>query len=99
MVTGRGFIALCLPSSLAAGQPLGVFLATLLFGFVDALQLRLQVLPQLPYQLLAVLPYLCTFAALVFMRQKGPRPQGQRPALRPGGLLIPSHQGCVSPTT
>lgn len=78
MVTGRGFIAL---SAVIFGgwTPLGVFLATLLFGFVDALQLRLQVLLQLPYQLLAMLPYLCTFAALVFMRQKssGPKANGQ----------------------
>lgn len=78
MVTGRGFIAL---SAVIFGgwTPLGVCLATLLFGFVDALQLRLQVLLQFPYQLLAMLPYLCTFVALVFMKHKnnGPKANGK----------------------
>lgn len=78
MVTGRGFIAL---SAVIFGgwTPLGVCLATLLFGFVDALQLRLQVLLQFPYQLLAMLPYLCTFVALVFIKHKnnGPKANGK----------------------
>lgn len=78
MVTGRGFIAL---SAVIFGgwTPVGVFLATLLFGFVDALQLRLQVMLNFPYQILAMLPYLCTFAALVFMKNKnaGPKANGK----------------------
>ena len=78
MVTGRGFIAL---SAVIFGgwTPVGVFLATLLFGFVDALQLRLQVMLNFPYQILAMLPYLCTFAALVFMKSKhaGPKANGK----------------------
>ena len=78
MVTGRGFIAL---SAVIFGgwTPLGVFLATLLFGFVDALQLRLQFMLNFPYQILAMLPYLCTFAALAFMKNKtsGPKANGK----------------------
>ena len=78
MVTGRGFIAL---SAVIFGgwTPGGVFFATLLFGFVDALQLRLQVMMNFPYQILAMLPYLCTFAALVFMKHKnaGPKANGK----------------------
>lgn len=78
MVSGRGFIAL---SAVIFGgwTPLGVFLATLLFGFADALQLRLQVMVNLPYQILAMLPYLCTLAALMVMRNKnaGPKANGK----------------------
>ena len=74
MVTGRGFIAL---SAVIFGgwTPIGILLATLLFGFVDALQLRLQVMLNFPYQLLAMLPYLCTFAALVVMKNRNPGPK------------------------
>jgi len=65
MTAGRGFIAL------AAGifgkwNPVGVMLATLLFGTADALQLRLQGLGvRIPYQFLLMLPYLLTIIALV----------------------------------
>ncbi len=80
MVAGRGFIAL---SAVIFGRwsPLGVLLATLLFGFADAVQLRIQMFaPNIPFQLLAMLPYLLTLIALVFSFAKkyaGPKAVGK----------------------
>lgn len=79
IVSGRGFIAL---SAVIFGRwmPGGVLLAALLFGFTDALQLRLQVMSSAtPYQLLAMLPYLCTLFALVFfgIKKAGPKANGK----------------------
>lgn len=79
VVSGRGFIAL---STVIFGRwlPGGVLLAALLFGFTDALQIRLQVLnSSTPYQLLAMIPYLCTlFALAVFgIRKSGPAANGK----------------------
>ena len=83
VVSGRGFIAL---SAVIFGRwmPGGVLLAALLFGLTDALQLRLQVMsPATPYQLLAMLPYLCTLFVLVFfgIKKAGPMANG-RPYFR-----------------
>jgi simple sugar transport system permease protein len=64
MVAGRGFIAL---AAVIFGKwnPWGALGATLLFGFGDALQIRLQALGSpVPYQFLLMLPYLLTIAAL-----------------------------------
>ncbi len=64
MVSGRGFIAL---ASVIFGKwnPYGILGATLLFGFGDALQIRLQAGGSaIPYQFLLMLPYLLTVAAL-----------------------------------
>ena len=56
-------------------------LATLLFGFADAIQLRIQVyVPGIPFQLLAMLPYVLTLLALVFsfsMKSAGPKAVGK----------------------
>ena len=65
MTAGRGFIAL---AAVIFGKwhPVGVMIATLLFGTADALQLRLQGLGvEVPYQFLLMLPYLLTIIALV----------------------------------
>ncbi len=83
VVSGRGFIAL---SAVIFGRwmPGGVMLAALLFGFTDALQLRLQVMSSgTPYQLLAMIPYLCTLFVLAFfgIRKAGPKANG-RPYFR-----------------
>lgn len=83
IVSGRGFIAL---SAVIFGRwmPSGVVLATLLFGFSDALQLRLQILsPSTPYQLISMLPYVFTLVALaVFgIKKAGPKANG-KPYLR-----------------
>lgn len=83
IVSGRGFIAL---SAVIFGRwmPSGVVIATLLFGFTDALQIRLQILsPSTPYQLISMLPYVFTLVALaVFgIKKAGPKANG-KPYLR-----------------
>ncbi len=79
IVAGRGFIAL---SAVIFGRwmPAGVLLACLLFGFCDALQIRLQLLsPSTPYQILQMIPYLCTLFVLAFfgIKKSGPKANGQ----------------------
>lgn len=79
VVSGRGFIAL---SAVIFGRwmPGGVLFAALLFGFADAMQLRMQVMsPDTPYQLLAMIPYLCTLFALAFfgIKKAGPKANGK----------------------
>ena len=68
MSAGRGFIAL---AALIFGKwkPLPTLLACLLFGFLDALAIRLQgaVIPgigEVPVQLIQALPYLLTVVLL-----------------------------------
>jgi ABC-type uncharacterized transport system permease subunit len=72
MTAGRGFIAF---SAIVFGQwtPLGTLLASLLFGFADAFQLRIQSgilaplgIPEIPYQFPVMLPYVVTLVALFF---------------------------------
>jgi len=79
IVAGRGFIAL---SAVIFGHwtSSGVLLACLLFGFFDALQLRLQIISvTTPYQLFQMLPYIFTLVALTLMGAKkaGPKSKGQ----------------------
>jgi simple sugar transport system permease protein len=79
VVSGRGFIAL---SAVIFGRwmPGGVLMAALLFGFTDALQLRLQVMSSgTPYQLLAMIPYLSTLFVLAFLgiKKAGPKANGK----------------------
>ena len=63
MTAGRGFIAL-VAMMFGRAHPLGVLAASLLFGFMYALTLRLQG-SGLPPQFVAMLPYLATLAVLV----------------------------------
>ena len=79
IVAGRGFIAL---SAVIFGRwmPSGVLMACLLFGFCDALQIRLQLIsPSTPYQNLQMIPYLCTLFVLAFfgIKKSGPKANGQ----------------------
>lgn len=79
VVSGRGFIAL---SAVIFGRwmPSGILAAALLFGFTDALQLRLQILSSdTPYQLLAMIPYLSTLFVLAFfgIKKAGPKAAGK----------------------
>ena len=65
MVAGRGWVAIALVV-FGKWRPGRIFLGALLFGLIDALQLRLQAAgAALPYQYLLLLPYLVTIILLV----------------------------------
>ena len=65
MTDGRGFIALA-ANIAGAWKPGGVFIASLFFGFVDALQLRAQSLGllSLPSEVFLAFPYVATIIAV-----------------------------------
>ena len=63
MTNGRGFIALVTPS-LGGGHPVGTMVASTIFGFFDALGIRLGSL-DIPPQLPQSIPYFATVLALV----------------------------------
>jgi ABC-type uncharacterized transport system permease subunit len=65
MTTGRGYIALA-AVTLGRFTPLGIFLASLVFGFGNALQFRLQaVASAFPPQFIRMIPYVLTVVAVV----------------------------------
>jgi ABC-type uncharacterized transport system ATPase subunit/ABC-type uncharacterized transport system permease subunit len=79
ITAGRGYVAF---AAIVFGRwhPLGILLGVLLFGFGDALQIRLQAYGvNVPYQLLETLPYVITLLVLIlFMRHaRGPAASGQ----------------------
>jgi len=87
MTAGRGFIALCIVI-LGRWNPLGVFIGSILFAFVDALQMQLQVLgSKIPYPLLLMLPYVVTIIVLVGL---GPI---MKKAAAPKKLAVPYEKG------
>lgn len=66
MTSGRGFIAM---AAMIFGNwtPTGAFASSLIFGFADALQVKLQILigqVNIPYEFLLMLPYIVTMIAL-----------------------------------
>ncbi len=63
MTAGRGFIALVTPS-LGGGTPAGAMIASSIFGFFDALGIRIGSL-EIPSQLPQSIPYFATVLALV----------------------------------
>jgi ABC-type uncharacterized transport system permease subunit len=66
MTAGRGFIALAIVV-FGGLDPWRVTAASLIFGFAEALELRLQALgANVPYELLLGLPYLLTIIVLAF---------------------------------
>lgn len=75
MVAGRGYIALA-ATIFGGWNPLGSFLASLLFAFSQAL--RIQVELDIPEQFLQMLPYLLTMVVLVLAgrKVKGPQESG-----------------------
>jgi general nucleoside transport system permease protein len=82
MVSGRGFIAIAIVMS-GRWNPVGVLVAAMLFGFADALQLRLQTVGMnvlIPPQLLVSLPYVLTILLLLTSARK---------SLMPPALSVP----------
>jgi simple sugar transport system permease protein len=78
MTGGRGFIAL---AAMIFGRwmPLGAFGASIMFGFADALQMRLQSLGLLPPQIILMLPYILTVVALAGVVRKATPPSDYKP--------------------
>lgn len=72
MTGGRGFIALA-AMILGGWMPVGALGAGLLFGFADALQMRLQGAGLLPPQIILAIPYILTVIVLAgFVRKRIP---------------------------
>jgi len=81
MTGGRGFIALA-AMILGGWKPFGALGASLLFGFTDALQMRLQSLGLLPPQIILAIPYILTIIVLAgFVRKRVP-PSDYKPYLK-----------------
>lgn len=74
IVSGRGFIAVSVVI-LARFMPVRAMWGALLFGFASALQMRLQALGiDMANQLMLMLPYIMTIAALIFASKKAEFP-------------------------
>ncbi|MDF2834457.1 MAG: sugar transporter permease [Paenibacillus sp.] len=69
MTAGRGFIAL-VATMLGQSNPLGVAGASLLFGFMESLSIRLQGFA-LPTHFTLMVPYVVTILAMLFFKDKG----------------------------
>jgi general nucleoside transport system permease protein len=78
MTGGRGFIALA-AMIFGGWTPLGAFGASLLFGFADSLQMRLQSLGILPPQIILMLPYVITVIVLAGIVRKTRSPSDYKP--------------------
>ncbi len=78
MTGGRGFIAM---AAMIFGKwmPFGILGSGLLFGFADALQIRLQSLGILPPQIILMIPYLLTIAILAGVVGKAVPPSDYKP--------------------
>jgi len=81
MTGGRGFIAL---AAMIFGKwmPFGAFAASVMFGFADALQMRLQALGLLPPQIILMIPYILTVAVLAGVVGKAVPPSDYKPYVK-----------------
>ncbi|SER41303.1 simple sugar transport system permease protein [Gracilibacillus ureilyticus] len=68
MTAGRGFIAL-VATMLGQSNPIGVFLSSGLFGFTEAISIRLQGL-NVPTNFTLMLPYVITILAMFIFKDK-----------------------------
>jgi len=74
MTNGRGWLAIII---VIAGlwRPWAILAATLVFSFLDALQLQIQGIGiAIPYQLLLMMPYVAAILALMVRRSRGSAP-------------------------
>jgi simple sugar transport system permease protein len=90
MVNGRGWVCVALVV-FASWRPGKALLGALIFAFFDALQLRMQQggaalpgLPELPYQVYLMLPYILSILALVMMARRAAYPQALMKPYRKG---------------
>jgi len=75
MTSGMGFIAVALVY-FGGWRPLGVMGGALLFSFVNALQLWVQVKGiNIPYDIAVMMPYILTIVALTFSGRRARQPQ------------------------
>jgi ABC-type uncharacterized transport system permease subunit len=81
MTGGRGFIAL---AAMIFGKwmPFGAFGASIMFGFADALQMRLQALGLLPPQIILTIPYILTVAVLAGVVGRAVPPSNYKPYVK-----------------
>ena len=76
MTAGRGFVAIAIVV-LGRWHPVGVLLASLVFGSATALQFVLQAMGlDVPYQLFLMLPYVLTLFALAGGLRRARAPAG-----------------------
>ncbi len=79
MTNGKGFIAMAAMIS-GGWRPVGAFLASLFFGFADALQIRFQVFKvlQVPEEIFIIFPYIATLLAVAGLvrRSRPPKADG-----------------------
>jgi simple sugar transport system permease protein len=66
MSNGRGWIAIA-AAMFGVNHPIGVFLASLFFGFADAFSVRIQNVTDLPPNLVKLLPNLATLLVLILI--------------------------------
>lgn len=84
MIQGRGWICIALVV-FSSWQPGKALLGAVLYGMFDAFQLRLQPLvPEIPYQLFLMMPYLLSILALVLVSRRARVPQALMQPFRKG---------------
>ncbi|WP_407270972.1 ABC transporter permease [Radiobacillus sp. PE A8.2] len=72
MIAGRGYIALA-AMIFGGWNPFGVFGSSLLFGFAQSLQIRLQVFT-IPVQFIQMIPYVLTILVLIVFHKRNRAP-------------------------
>jgi len=81
MTGGRGFIAIA-AMILGKWKPFGALGASVLFGFADAFQMRLQALGLLPSQIILTIPYILTVAVLAGVVRRAIPPSNYKPYVK-----------------